>query len=158
MNWYVLITKPKAELKVAERLERIGLRVYCPVRKERRQWSDRVKTVVVPLLPSMVLVQVSEKDRPLVFEVPGVLRYLFYLGKPAQVRPAEVEALKRVEDKGVALLEVRTIKPGDRVTVQHLGTQEQSGVVQRVSGERCWVVLEQLGYVVVMRVEAPVRV
>lgn len=158
MNWYVLITKPKAELKVTERLERMGFMVYCPIRKERRQWSDRVKTVVVPLLPSMVLVQVSAKERALVFEVPGVLRYLFYLNQPAKVRPEEVETLKRVEDKGAAVLEVRAIQPGDRVKVQHLGTQVQNGVVQRVSGERCWVVLEQLGYVVVMRVETPVKV
>ena len=60
MPWYVLVTKPRAELKVKDRLEKIGISVCCPTVVEKRQWSDRVKKVVVPLLPSMVLVFLKE--------------------------------------------------------------------------------------------------
>ncbi|MGB3607873.1 transcription termination/antitermination NusG family protein, partial [Psychroserpens sp.] len=35
-NWYVLMTKPKSEKKVAERLKRMGVQVYCPMKIEVR--------------------------------------------------------------------------------------------------------------------------
>ena len=62
MPWYVLVTKPRSELKVRDRLAVLGVSVCCPVRVEKRQWSDRVKKVDVPLLPSMVLVCLAAKD------------------------------------------------------------------------------------------------
>ena len=53
-KWFVLCTKPRNELKVTERLTRIGVEVYTPTKIEVRQWSDRKKKVTIPLLPSMV--------------------------------------------------------------------------------------------------------
>ena len=99
MPWYVVVTRPRAELKVKDRLKAIGVEVCCPTRVEKRQWSDRVKKVVVPLLPSMVLVFLEVKDRELIFSVPGVVRYLFYLGKPAVVPKKEVDCLTRSRKK-----------------------------------------------------------
>ena len=55
-NWFVVYTKPRNELKVLQRLSVLGLQVYVPTKIEVRQWSDRKKKILVPLLPSMVLV------------------------------------------------------------------------------------------------------
>jgi transcriptional antiterminator RfaH len=87
MNWLVLYTKPKNEVKVAERLAAAGITVYCPLVTSLRQWSDRKKKVTLPLFSSYVFVQLAEVQRAAVFEVPGVVRYLFWLGKPAVVQP-----------------------------------------------------------------------
>ena len=116
MPWYVLVTKPRSELKVRDRLAVLGVSVCCPVRVEKRQWSDRVKKVDVPLLPSMVLVCLAAKDRDMVFGVPGVVRYLFFLGKPAVVPKAEIDVLSEVEKKGAHIIEVKAIKAGDIIT------------------------------------------
>lgn len=151
MNWYVVVTKPKAELKVKERLQHMGVKVCCPSRIERRQWSDRVKKVEVPLLPSMVLVHLNEKDRVKVFDVPGVVRYLFYLRKPAVVPSYEVEVLENVSKNGVQVLGVKSIQPGDVIEVPGFGTLPQQGVVKQVSSNQCWVVLKELGFVVTLR-------
>jgi transcriptional antiterminator RfaH len=43
MNWLVLYTKPKNEVKVAERLAAAGINVYCPMVTTVKQWSDRKK-------------------------------------------------------------------------------------------------------------------
>ena len=94
MNWYVIRTKPKFEIKVAENLNSLGITAYCPVFSFIKQYSDRKKTVEKPLLPSYVLVSVEESNRVKVFSVPGVLRYMFSMGKPALVRQEEVEILK----------------------------------------------------------------
>lgn len=74
-NWFVLYTKPRNELKVVERLRSNGVEAYTPTRTEVRQWSDRTKKVKVPLLPSMVLVSLQDKQVDQVFQVPGVVRY-----------------------------------------------------------------------------------
>jgi len=39
-------------------------------------------------------VQLEEKERERVFVVPGVVRYLFWLGKPALVRDREIELMR----------------------------------------------------------------
>lgn len=75
--WFVVYTKPRNELKVLERLLGIGIVAYTPFKTELRKWSDRKKKVKVPLLPSMVLVYLEEKETAKVFEIHGVVRYLF---------------------------------------------------------------------------------
>jgi transcription antitermination factor NusG len=94
MNWYVVYTKPKWEKKVAERLNEIGVITYCPLVTKISQWSDRKKIVSVPLFNSYIFVQIEEKNRNRVFEIPGAVRYLFWLGKPATVRNSEIEAIQ----------------------------------------------------------------
>jgi len=43
--WGVLSTHLRTEMKVAERLEKRGVKAYCPVRMEMRQRSDRGKNL-----------------------------------------------------------------------------------------------------------------
>lgn len=94
MKWFVLYTKPRHEIKVAKALEKIGIKSYCPVINKLRQYSDRKKKVVQPLLNSYVLVNIENKDRNRVFGVPGIIRYVFWLGKPAIVRDKEIELMQ----------------------------------------------------------------
>ena len=93
-KWFIIFTKPRNELKVSDRLLSIGIEAYTPSRVELREWSDRKKKVRVPLLPSMVLVQLAEKEVNKVFEIPGVVRYLFEYGKRAEVSNQEVLAMQ----------------------------------------------------------------
>jgi transcriptional antiterminator RfaH len=151
MPWYVTITKPRAERRVAQRLQLLDIEVFCPVRLERRQWSDRVKMVEVPLLPSMVLVHIEDAQRSKVFEAPGVLRYLFYLGQPAKVRNEEVGLLRDIHKNGSPIVAVKSIQPGDFIEVPGFGKVPQKGRVKYTSGNQCWVVLEQLGFVVTLQ-------
>ena len=95
MNWYVIYTKPKWEKKVAEQLAEAGIDCYCPLITQIRQWSDRKKKVEVPLFNSYVFVQLDESERNSVFQSAGVVRYLFWLGKPAIVRHEEIEVIKK---------------------------------------------------------------
>ena len=93
-KWFVVYTKSRNELKVQNHLISIGIEAFTPTRTELRQWSDRKKKVVVPLLPSMVLVRLDEKEAHKVFEIPGVVRYLFEYGKRAEVSNKEVLAMQ----------------------------------------------------------------
>ncbi len=94
MPWFVLYTKSNNEKKVAKRLSAINIDVFCPVIRTERKWSDRLKVVEVPLFKSFCFVNLEEKDRAKVFTVPGVVRYLFWLNKPAIVQQKEIDIIK----------------------------------------------------------------
>ena len=147
MNWFVVYTKPRFEKKVEERLLSLGIEAYCPVRKEIRLWSDRKKKVDVPILPSMVLVKLEEKNVNDVFNVNGVVRYMFWLGKRAIVRQKEIDILKNYL-KGNRLINQEILKfiPGDRINVS--GFNNEDGVVEKVSNNSAWIFLENLGYTI----------
>lgn len=153
MAWHVLITKPKFELKVAERLTEMGYDVCCPTRVEIRQWSDRKKKVVVPLLPSMILINISEKQRAEVFLVNGAVRYLFWLGKPAIVPTEEVEVLQDMASQKQNVISTEKIGVGQEVDLERFGLKEKKGTVKYISGNQCWVVLHKLGYVVKLEIK-----
>lgn len=153
MPWYVLITKPKHELKVAARLQDLGLEICCPTRVEIRQWSDRKKKVTVPLLPSMLLINIDQKDRANVFAVPGAVRYLFWLGEPAVVPEKEVEVLREIANKKHEVLATEKIKIGQEVDLKEFGLSTEKGTVKYISGNQCWVVLPKLGYVIKLKIK-----
>lgn len=148
MTWYVLYTKPKWEKKVAERLTQIGVECYCPMFTKVQQWSDRKKKIEVPLFNSYVFVQLSDMDRNIVFTVPGVIRYLFWLGKPAVVRDEEINSIKTsLKAADIIDVSVSSIQVGDRIKLESGAFSNQDAIVQEVSKTHYILVLESLGCV-----------
>ena len=143
-KWFVLCTKPRNELKVTERLTRIGVEVYTPTKIEVRQWSDRKKKVSIPLLPSMVLVKLLAKEVDVVFDVPGAVRFLFEHGKRASVSDEEVLAMKSYLQMLVEK-ESKTLTVGDLVKVPLL---EQEAILLSIKGKKCLAQLKKLGAIV----------
>lgn len=148
MNWYVVYTKPKWEKKVAEKLTQAGIECYCPLITQIKQWSDRKKKVEVPLFKSYVFVQLSEADRNSVFAVPGVVRYLFWLRKPAIVRDEEINIIKKnLDSSNIADISVSSIQVGDRIKLDSGAFSNQDAIVQEISKTHYILVLESLGCV-----------
>lgn len=152
MNWYVVYTKPKWEKKVAEKLKEIGIECYCPLVKQIKQWSDRKKKVEVPLFNSYVFVQLSDKDRNSVFQVAGVVRYLFWLGKAAIVRNEEITIIKKsLSEANISDISVIPYKKGDKIKLGSGAFSNQDAIVQEVTNTHCILLLESLGCVLKMK-------
>ncbi|OXA81423.1 Transcription antitermination factor NusG [Flavobacterium aquidurense] len=148
MNWYVVYTKPKWEKKVAEKLTQAGIECYCPIITQVKQWSDRKKKIEVPLFNSYVFVQLPESDRNSVFAIPGVVRYLFWLGKPAIVRDEEISIIKKsLNASNIADVSVSSIQVGDRIKLDSGAFSNQDAIVQEISKTHYILVLESLGCV-----------
>lgn len=128
-HWYVIYTKPKNEIKVADRISALGIEAYCPVVIELKQYSDRKKKVKRPLLPSYVLVRIGAQKRSAIFEVPGVVRYVFWLGKPAVVWEEEVERLRQISSGIYQAVEVQDLQRGDSLKIPHGPLQGMTGTV-----------------------------
>ena len=94
-KWFVIYTKPKHELKVVNELSKIGISSYCPTVKMIKQYSDRKKKIEKPLIPSYVMVYIEENRRSTVFSIPSIVRYLFWLGKPAIIHEREIDIMKQ---------------------------------------------------------------
>ncbi len=148
MNWYVVYTKPKWEKKVAERLNEIGVVTYCPLVKKTSQWSDRKKIISVPLFNSYIFVQIEDKNRNRVFEVPGAVRYLFWLGKPATVRDSEIETIQKwLSAPATFEVTLDQWKKGDKIVLESGPFISQSAVIQEVKPNHYILILESLGCV-----------
>jgi len=93
-KWFVVYTRPQQELKVASQLSAMGISNYCPTITLIKQYSDRKKKVTRPLLSSYVMVELEENQRNKVFACSGILRYLFFLGKPAVVPASDITLMQ----------------------------------------------------------------
>ena len=144
MKWFVLFTKPRHELKVLERLISLGIQTYTPTKTVTRQWSDRKKKITIPLLPSMVLVNLENKNPNIVFDVPGVVRYLFENGNRAVVSNAEVVAMQCYQNNTLQINDDE-LKIGDTVKVPLLG---QEAILLSQKGKNCIAQLKKLGAIV----------
>ena len=151
MSWNVIYTKSRSEKKVEERLKNIGIEAYCPVRTEVKFWSDRKKSILVPVLPSMVLVKIEKNKRNQVFDIPGVVRYMFWLKKHAVVRDSEVDSLRLLlKSNNIIEQNVASYNVGDEIKISSL--KDQLGIIKKISKNQIWVVLKQLGFVIKLKV------
>jgi len=154
MPWYVLYTKSKQEKKVAEGLKQLGIEAYCPVVTVMKQWSDRKKKVEVPLISSYVFVAINERKREDVFKVPGIVRYLFWLGKPAIVRDIEIEALQKSLEGIATSFEVLPFQKNEVVAISSGPFQGFEGIVKHINKNTIQLVLVDLGFLVTINREA----
>ncbi|MDX5324734.1 MAG: UpxY family transcription antiterminator [Bacteroidota bacterium] len=154
-QWYVLHTKPRQEKKVAERLERLGLEIYLPLQKVVRQWSDRKKKVDDPLFKSYLFIRIPEQEREKAFLVPGVIRYLYWLGKPARVRENEIEAIRSFLNATEGLPEnAFRFERGDKLTIGYGPLKGMEGTYLYQKGNQLILMVDSLGTLVRAEVNA----
>ena len=151
MSWYVVYTKPYTEIKASTALANLDIEVYCPLITEYRQWSDRIKKIEVPLIRSYLFVNLTEKERPLVFEVPGIIRYVFWLGKPAIVPNKEITTMQEWLQNDIQEARVEQLQPGDRFSIPKGPFKGQDSIIHQVSKNRLQVMLVALGIKITMK-------
>jgi transcription antitermination factor NusG len=144
-RWYAVYTKPRWEKKVAEHLLEKGVEHYCPVNKVVRQWSDRKKIVFEPIFKGYVFVKTMEDTKWDLRKIPGILNFVYWLGKPAQIKEQEIITIKKflnefdsveVEKKGFV------VNSPVRITQGVLMNYE--GMVVEVFGNRAVVKIDSL--------------
>jgi transcriptional antiterminator RfaH len=150
MKWFVLYTKPNFEIKVAQSILKIGMESYCPVYNQIKQYSDRKKKVQKPLIPSYVFVKLKDKYRAKVFEIGGVIRYLFWLGKPAEVREEEIELLKNNLSGNYNEIVISKLTKGNEYTIPSGPLKGKTGKVIDVLKNKLRLELSSLGFIVTL--------
>lgn len=149
-KWLALYTRPRWEKKVHSLLAEKGIVSYCPLNKIRRKWSDRIKVVEEPLFKSYVFVHVTEAERTEVRLTNGAVNFIYWNGKPAQIRDKEIAAIRRFLDEyeEVELVPME-LKSDQRVVIQSGTFMGQSARVLEVRKRKAKVRIESLGYTLV---------
>ena len=158
MSWYVLYTRSRAERQVARMLEEMGFKVFCPVITEVKQWNDRKKKITSPLFKSYVFIFLHENEREEVFEVPGVVRYLYWLGKPAVIRDEEIQTIRDWLNNDLYRdVEVGHLSAGDKITIANGSFKGKTAIISEVGKHRLKLILKSLDLVVSVRVSDAVE-
>ena len=145
MHWYVLYVNSRTEKKVAQRLSEKGIEVFCPMKMEERQWSDRVKKVEVPYFRSYVFAKFSPKEVEAVLETPGVVRRLFWLQKPAVIREEEMEEVKAFFTTHQNI-EHLSLTEGEQVQIARGVLKDKKGIVLVSNKHQVTLNIPALGY------------
>ncbi len=157
-KWYACYTKPRWEKKVSKVLEQKEIECWCPLRKIKKQWSDRKKIVEEPLFTSYVFVNIQDSERTKVLMTDGILNFVYYLGKPAIIRDEEIDIIKKYLSEKEATVSVQSLTSLDentRIKVNHGVFMDTTGTVLKGGKKKVFVKLESLDQVMI--VEFPIE-
>ena len=146
-RWYAVYTKPRWEKKVTSLLQEKKVECYCPLNKVRRKWSDRIKTVEEPLFKSYVFVKVGESEMTRIRMTNGVVNFVYWNGKPANIKDKEIETIRKFlndySEVEAAPLDVRV---HSRVLIQRGVFMDNRAVVKKLMHKKVQVIIESIGY------------
>ncbi|MCF8371054.1 MAG: UpxY family transcription antiterminator [Bacteroidales bacterium] len=149
-RWHVVYSAPKAEMKVDQEFQELGLETFCPTQTVVRQWSDRKKKVEKVLFTSYVFVKCNFRDYENIYRVQGFVRFVYYLGKPAIVRDHEIENIKifleQVTDHSI------TFVRDEMVRIAEGPLEGRTGTVENIGKNKIRIRIGQLGMSLVAEV------
>lgn len=136
-SWHVLYTCPHMEKKISKDLDYFAIPNYLPLNKVQRQWSDRKKIVELPLFPNYVFVQLPVKSLYTALQIPGVVKYVSFNGKPAAVPASVITDMQTMVASGKEIVaEERLFAKGERVMVMSGPLQGIAGIIKEVRGKQ----------------------
>lgn len=146
-QWHVVYTKPRWEKKVTRLLSEKQIEAYCPLNRVKKKWSDRIKTVEIPLFTSYVFVNIDESQKIKVRETEGVLNFIYTEHKPAIARDWEIEKIRRFlsEYEDVELVRQPVAKDQTVYVKNGLFTDEKGRVLD-LRNNKVTVEIDSLGY------------
>lgn len=145
VEWFALRVKPRAERPVADALAAKGYEQFLPLHKERRRWSDRVKTIETPLFAGYVFCRFDVQKRLGVLTTPGVLHVVSTGTIPQPIPYEEIAALRVVVGSGLPIESWPFLHVGQRVQIVSGPLAGASGILQSVkSRDRLVVTLSLL--------------
>jgi transcription antitermination factor NusG len=153
--WHVLAVKHQHERAIQMGLAAKGFEAFSPTYRARRQWSDRVKTMELPLFPGYVFCRFAPADKIRVLDTPAVSRVVQFGGTLAAVPDVEIEAIRSVVASKLPVRPWLHLKPGDRVRIERGPLRGVVGVLLREKDDLELVVsIEILQRSVAVRIDA----
>jgi len=94
--WYALQIRPRFEKLAARYLRDKGYEEYLPLITSTRRWSDRIKTVEMPLFSGYLFCRFDVQERLPILVVPGVLSIVGIAKVPATIPESQISSLQQV--------------------------------------------------------------
>jgi transcription antitermination factor NusG len=96
VQWFALRVKSHFEKAVASAAHQKGFEEFLPLYRNDQRWSDRSKSVELPVFPGYVFCRLEPEQRFPLLTIPGVL-HMIGLGKnPVPIEDTEIAAIRSV--------------------------------------------------------------
>ncbi len=118
VNWFALTVRSQHERSVADQLAARALEAYVPLYRSRRRWSDRVKTIELPLFPQYVFGHFGFEDRLKVIAIPSVISIVGFGGIPSPISQEEIDLVKLLVGQDRPITPWPFLRVGQRVRVR----------------------------------------
>lgn len=132
IQWFAVRTAAGREKAVSGQLGNKGYEQFLPVYKAKRQWSDRVKELELPLFPGYLFCRFDVNCRLPVLVTPGVKLIVGYGKAPTPISDAEIEAIRTVIESGAAAEPWPFLETGQRVRIQDGSLTGLEGILLQV--------------------------
>ena len=117
-RWYALTVKHQHERQAGLALELKGWEALAPLYRSKRQWSDRVQEVELPLFAGYVFCRFPFAMRISVLNTPAVGRIVSFGGIPTPVEDEEITGIQTLLSSSLPVKPWPYLKAGDRVRVE----------------------------------------
>jgi transcription antitermination factor NusG len=127
---------------VSQRLAERGVTTFLPLTTEVRRWSDRKKSVELPLFSCYVFARFAHyrAERLQMLRVDGVLGLVGSHGEGAPIPEAEIGAVRALIEGSVPWSPYPFLEIGQRVRIRSGALDGLEGILVGRSGERTLVV------------------
>lgn len=116
-NWYVFYTYPNCEKKVQKLLSQKNIHCYLPLLKVSRQWSDRKKSIDVPLFPNYIFIKTSVHERHNALSTSGVVKYVSFDGKPVILPEKDISVIQKLVTENIEISTERIFEKGNKIRI-----------------------------------------
>ena len=130
-EWYGVRVRPKGEAQASSELSARGFEAFLPTQHVRRRWSDRVKTLEVPVFPGYLFCRFQPDERVKVLDTPAVIQILGIGKTPIPVSDTEIEALQAMVTSRLMLTPWPYLSSGQRVRIGHGPLAGIDGIVTK---------------------------
>jgi transcription antitermination factor NusG len=119
-NWYAVHTRARHERVVAQRLIEQRVTTFLPLVTEVHRWSDRRKSVELPLFGCYVFVRLppSGEERLRVLRIDGVFKFVGARGVGTPIAEAQIDAVRKLIGQQIPWSTHPFLQIGQRVRVR----------------------------------------
>ena len=135
LPWFAVRVKSNYEKPVSAMLRGKGFEEFLPTYRAKRQWSDRIKVLDLPLFPGYLFCRIDLSRRLPLLTTPG---FLYLVGKgmtPEPVDEAEVTAIQTVVSSGLPAMPWPAVVVGQKVRLARGPLRGIEGVVAKIADE-----------------------
>jgi transcription antitermination factor NusG len=117
-SWFALRVKSRSEKLVSTMIRNKGVEEFHPCYESRRRWSDRVKSMELPLFPGYVFCRLDPQKRLPLLTIPGVLHFVGIGRTPIPIDEHEMAAIQAAVRSGLTTESWPYIEVGQKVRLE----------------------------------------
>lgn len=136
--WYAVWTYSRHEKKVSTELLHRGVETFLPLSREIHRWSDRRKSVEVPLFPGYVFVRIADSPgmRASVLRVGGVANFVGTHNRGTAIPDSQIEDIRQLLAGKVPVTPHEFLNVGQKVRIRGGVLDGIQGILTAQDGNR----------------------